>query len=87
MGKNAYIRDPWNQLDFLIVLTSSLSYVLNLENITYLRIFRVLRPLKSINRIKSLRKMMVIIFSSFNMLKDTLFIMSFYFFIVAIFSL
>lgn len=84
--KYSYIKDNWNKLDFMIVVTSLISWIFNLQNLTYLRVFRVLRPLRSIQRIKSLKKMMEVIFSSFVMLKDTMIIMFFYFLVVSICS-
>ena len=47
-SKNSYIKDNWNKLDFVIVLTSLISYFANLDSLSYLKVFRVLRPLKSI---------------------------------------
>lgn len=84
--KTSYLKDNWNKLDFMIVVTSLISFIFQLENLTYLRVFRVLRPLRSIQRIKSLKKMMEVIFSSFVMLKDTLAIMFFFFMVVSICS-
>jgi hypothetical protein len=43
IGKKTYLRNGWNILDLLIVLTS-----FNLENLKVMRIFRVLRPLRTI---------------------------------------
>jgi hypothetical protein len=55
---NAYIKDNWNKLDFIIVISSIFSKFYGSGNLTFLRVFRVLRPLRSINRIKGLKKMM-----------------------------
>lgn len=54
-GKNTYLADSWNRLDFFIVLSGALEYCLNVENLnlTAIRTIRVLRPLRAINRIPS----------------------------------
>eukprot|EP00854_Cymbomonas_tetramitiformis_P010393 gene10393-12292_t len=53
MVEKAYIRSRWNQLDFLIVITSLLSYGLSSSNknvLSLLRSLRVVRPLRIISR-------------------------------------
>lgn len=54
-GKNTYLADSWNRLDFFIVLAGFLEYVMHVENLnlTAIRTIRVLRPLRAINRIPS----------------------------------
>ena len=56
----AYLKDPWNQLDFFIVVTNLLSVVLasvsgSLANLRALRGFRALRPLRAIKKAPELR--------------------------------
>ena len=48
---NTYLRDPWNVLDFLVVVFGWIGLVPGLNNLTALRALRVLRPLRSINTI------------------------------------
>ncbi|CAF0755497.1 unnamed protein product [Brachionus calyciflorus] len=56
-----YIRDPWNILDFLILIISWITIILNAAtagtsvNLSALRAFRVLRVLKTINIIPGLK--------------------------------
>ena len=66
IGENAYLRDAWNDLDFTIVSTGLLSKVLTSSklNLTGLRSFRILRPLKTITKIKGLKKIVVTLLSS-----------------------
>jgi len=49
-NKGAYLRDAWNILDFIIVCTGYLQLMFTGAsfNISGLRSFRVLRPLRSI---------------------------------------
>lgn len=55
-GITKYLRDPWNRLDFLVVLMGALDLVVYVvsgskSNVTnVLRLFRVLRPLRLIKR-------------------------------------
>ena len=54
----SYLRDNWNQLDFLIVLTSMIDFTfssVNLPFVKILRILRALRPLRVISHSQSLR--------------------------------
>jgi len=60
-GHKTYFKDPWNALDFIIVISGLVEFildVLNLKgvNLKGLRTLRVLRPLKGLKTIPSLRK-------------------------------
>ena len=48
MGKNAYIKSAWNQIDFLIVVCSILvllaEFMPQLRSLKVLRVMRILRP-------------------------------------------
>ena len=54
-GKNCYLDDPWNWLDFLVVITSLLTAIPSLESISGLRTFRLFRPLRSLNTMPSMK--------------------------------
>ena len=84
--KNAYLKDNWNKLDFIIVCTSLVSFFSSLNALFFLKVFRFLRPLKSIQRVKSLKIMMSIIFNTFFYIKDVLFVFMFSFSVNAIIS-
>ena len=53
--ENTYLGDPWNVLDFLVVLVGWIGLVPKLSNLTALRAVRVLRPLRSINTIPAMK--------------------------------
>jgi len=57
LDKNAYLLDPWNQLDFFIVIISLLSVTgaLSSGGLRALRTLRALRPLRTIKRAPGLR--------------------------------
>lgn len=52
-GKHSYIRLPWNVLDFVVVGVSLFSYLplgTNLQFYKAMRMLRILRPLRMIQR-------------------------------------
>lgn len=58
LNKGAYIRDAWNLLDFIIVVSSLLPLLLGGSssiNLSVLRSLRVLRPLRTISSIRKLK--------------------------------
>lgn len=55
--KRSYLRDPWNILDFLVVIIGLVSLLPSVPNLKSLRTMRVLRPLRSINAIPSMKKL------------------------------
>ena len=82
----AYLRDPWNILDFFIVMTSYMQYILQGVNfnLSGLRVFRVLRPLRSISNIPGLKVIVSALLDSVKLLRDTLVILFFFFLVYAI---
>lgn len=65
MGSGAYLKDSWNILDFIIVISSYPALFEDPNDVTSssvsisgLRAFRVLRPLKTISSIKGLKVLM-----------------------------
>ncbi|VDN57760.1 unnamed protein product [Dracunculus medinensis] len=58
-GQAAYLSDTWNRLDFFIVCAGCAEYLLQEYlgniNLTAIRTIRVLRPLRAVNRIPSMR--------------------------------
>ena len=56
MHKRAYLRDGWNILDFIIVMTGLITLIPNVPNLKSLRIMRVFRPLRSIHAVPSMKR-------------------------------
>ena len=82
LDDNSYLRDPWNWLDFIVVITGLLSFFNSISvNLFSLRIFRLIRPMKSINYFPNIK---LFILSLINSLSDmgTLLLISLYFFII-----
>jgi len=65
-NEGAYLRESWNILDFIIVVSSYPAYFESADDdssgdgvsIKGLRAFRVLRPLKTISSVKGLKVLM-----------------------------
>lgn len=55
--KRSYLRDPWNVLDFLVVIIGIISLIPSVPNLKSLRTMRVLRPLRSINAVPSMKRL------------------------------
>ena len=54
-GENSYLKDAWNWLDFIVVITGLLTIMLNVENVSGLRTFRIFRPLRGLSTLPSMR--------------------------------
>jgi uncharacterized membrane protein len=84
-NKKAYLRDLWNILDFVIVITSLLPYVIQLGfSMSALRALRVLRPLKTITKVKSLKMIISTLFSSLTLVMNSFYLLCF---VIAILSI
>ena len=57
-GPSSYFRSSWNFLDFIVVLFALLNFIPSMQNVTYVRALRLLRPLKAASNIPGLRVMM-----------------------------
>ena len=63
-GKQTYLREPWNVLDFIIVLAAIIDVLMEffrldsdtLSALKSIRVLRVLRPLKALKNSPSLRQ-------------------------------
>lgn len=85
-NKGAYLRDSWNMLDFVIVISGYLGYIMEGggANLSVLRSFRVIRPLRTISSIEGLRIIVSALVSSLPLLRDTILVLLFFFVIFAI---
>ena len=55
-GICTYLSDAWNLIDFIIAVSGVIEFfVVSQTSIKALRILRVIRPLKSINAVPSMR--------------------------------
>ena len=85
INKTSYLRNNWNKLDFLIVLSSYFTFFLDSSiNFGGFRAIRILRPLRTISSIRNLRVVLVTLFKALPLLTDTLVILIFFFIVYAI---
>jgi len=81
-----YLRDVWNWLDFTVVVAGLLELLLPTVKMTALRVFRVLRPLRTLNRWESMRQLVVSLLVSLPALANVLLLMLCLFAIWGIFA-
>ncbi|KAG7460011.1 hypothetical protein MATL_G00216650 [Megalops atlanticus] len=85
-GPKCYLGDTWNRLDFFIVMAGMLEYSLEGHNasLSAIRTVRVLRPLRAINRVPSMRILVTLLLDTLPMLGNVLLLCFFVFFIFGI---
>ena len=57
--KHSYLREPWNVLDFFIVCVSIVGFLPiegGADSLKALRTFRILRPLRSVNKLPAMKQ-------------------------------
>uniref|UniRef100_A0A7S1XCD4 Voltage-gated ion channel superfamily n=1 Tax=Tetraselmis chuii TaxID=63592 RepID=A0A7S1XCD4_9CHLO len=84
LRKGTYMRDPWNVMDFVVVVLGLVSILPQADNYTAIRAVRVLRPLRTITRVKGMRNLVITLLESLPMLLDVLVLCFFAFFIYGI---
>ena len=81
---NTYLRDPWNILDFVVVIFGWFGTFSEVGNISAIRTVRVLRPLRTINSIPDLKILVNSIIKSLPLLID---IFLLFIFVLLVFSI
>jgi len=86
LEKKSYLRDYWNIMDFIIVVTAYVPIVFSSSsvNLQAFRALRVLRPLRTISNIKALKVIVLTLLSALGPLLETVFILVFMYIIFAI---
>ncbi|XP_069472397.1 sodium channel protein type 2 subunit alpha-like isoform X2 [Ambystoma mexicanum] len=72
LEKFTFLRDPWNWLDFSVILMAYVTEFVNLGNVSALRTFRVLRALKTISVIPGLKTIVGALIQSVKKLSDVM---------------
>ncbi|XP_030053995.1 sodium channel protein type 5 subunit alpha isoform X2 [Microcaecilia unicolor] len=67
-----FLRDPWNWLDFSVIVMAFVTEFVNLGNVSALRTFRVLRALKTISVIPGLKTIVGALIQSVKKLADVM---------------
>lgn len=90
LNRGSYMRNPWNFLDFVIVVSGYIPLLFSSSggiNLSGLRSLRVLRPLKTVTAIKKLRALILTIFNAIPYLLEIIVVLFFVFMIFAIAAL
>uniref|UniRef100_A0A8C5H2C7 Sodium channel protein type 3 subunit alpha-like n=1 Tax=Gouania willdenowi TaxID=441366 RepID=A0A8C5H2C7_GOUWI len=72
IGPFTFLRDPWNWLDFSVIVMAYVTEVVDLGNVSALRTFRVLRALKTISVIPGLKTIVGALIQSVKKLADVM---------------
>uniref|UniRef100_A0AAY4BFG7 Sodium channel protein n=1 Tax=Denticeps clupeoides TaxID=299321 RepID=A0AAY4BFG7_9TELE len=72
VGKFTFLRDPWNWLDFTVIVMAYLTEFVPMGNVSALRTFRVLRTLKTISVIPGLKTIVAALIQSVKKLADVM---------------
>ena len=83
-GKNAYLKDTWNWLDFIVVCASVLEMFPSMKQMSGLRTFRLFKPLKTLTNYPSMATLVETLLSSMASLGGILGLAAFFFSIFAI---
>ncbi len=84
LSKKTYLRDPWNVLDFIVVITALLSFSPDISSVSILRAFRLFKPLRNLQVFPSMRLLMRTLMASADRLR---YLIILYFFVIMIFSI
>ncbi|KAA0159275.1 hypothetical protein FNF28_05910 [Cafeteria roenbergensis] len=87
LERGAYLRDPWNVLDFIVVMAGLLGLIPGLPNVSALRAIRVLRPLRSLTIVPGMRLLVMSLLRSIPALLEVLLLLLFAFAIFGILGL
>ena len=89
LHKNSYLREAWNVLDFFIVVISIIGFLPiegGADSLKALRTFRILRPLRSVNKLPAMKAQIGAMLDSIPGLMRVFFFIIFIFTIFAIFG-
>eukprot|EP01065_Artemidia_motanka_P005947 TRINITY_DN12893_c0_g1_i2.p1 TRINITY_DN12893_c0_g1~~TRINITY_DN12893_c0_g1_i2.p1 ORF type:complete len:2152 (+),score=533.99 TRINITY_DN12893_c0_g1_i2:83-6538(+) len=87
MHRGAFLRNPWNVLDMVVVLAGLVQHVTQGHNTSALRSLRALRPLRSVARVPGLRIVVTTFFRSLPRMRDALLLLLFVVWLFAIVGL
>ncbi|KAG7393764.1 hypothetical protein PHYPSEUDO_004527 [Phytophthora pseudosyringae] len=82
--QGAYLMDPWNWMDFVVVFIGILAVIPGIPNVSMLRIFRVLRPLRSLNAVAGMKKLVTALLKSIPELLTVVAFLCFLFFLYGV---
>ena len=84
-GELTYLQSPWNILDFVVVVTAWLPYLIGESaNAGGIRAFRLLRPLRAVTRFPGLKRLVTTLFMAIPQLQVLVIMVLFYIFVFAV---
>ncbi|XP_025030329.1 sodium channel protein type 5 subunit alpha-like [Python bivittatus] len=72
LNEFTFLRDPWNWLDFSVIVMAYIGEFIELGNVSVLRMFRVLRALKTISIVPGLKVIVGALIQSVKKLTDVM---------------
>jgi hypothetical protein len=87
IGEGTYLKDHWNWLDFSVVVTSWLSLVPSMGNISVIRTFRLFRPLRSFSSMPALKAIISTLIASLTKLGEIMIVAILFFYIFSVLGL
>ncbi|KAG6444901.1 hypothetical protein O3G_MSEX003637 [Manduca sexta] len=77
LNQFTYLRDPWNWLDFILLILAYLTFGIDIENLAVLRALRVFRALKTVAIAPGLRTIADAVIKSIKNLHDVIILIIF----------
>lgn len=84
LDDGSYLRDTWNWLDFIVVVSSLLTTIPQMKSVSSMRTFRLMRPLRTLTTMPSMRVLISTLLASVAQLGSVLVLALFFFTIFAI---
>jgi hypothetical protein len=84
LDPGSYLRDAWNWLDFIVVVSSLLTAIPQMTSVSGMRTFRLMRPLRSLTTMPSMKILISTLLASVAQLGGVLILAMFFFTIFAI---
>jgi len=82
-----YLKDGWNILDFVVVVTSLIALLPSVPSVSIFRAFRVIRPLRNVSQLPGLRKLIKGFLKALPQLANVIFLLFFVFLVFSILGL
>ena len=90
LGEKAYLKDPWNWIDFVVVLAAYVQFIPNADQYTWLkalRTIRALRPLRMVSRSPGMKVVVLALFQAIPAVANVLLVCMLFYLIFGILGL
>jgi hypothetical protein len=86
-GKKAFLKDTWNQLDFLVMINGWVCLFPGMAKYKELKIFRTFRPLRSISFLPGLKNLVQTVIQSMRQFFHLFLLLTFFFILYGVFGI